>query len=148
MIGFRRHFLAVLTAISITGVLTDRSLAEPRLLGISDLTDDEQKILWDRVDHVASYVVTLKVCAGEADFEKHFVDAVRPCIEPGTVTRVVDYYERKTVDLEKRASRTTCTGKEYVAKNWTQKIKSTLDNLVYLGHALCLGYLRTGVVTR
>ena len=148
MIGFRRHFLAVLTAISITGVLTDRSLAEPRLLGISDLTDDEQKILWDRVDHVAGYVATLKVCAGEADFEKRFVDAVRPCIEPDTVTRVVGYYERKAGDLEKRASRATCTGKDYVEKNVTQKIRSALDNLVYLGHSLCLGYLRSGVLAR
>jgi hypothetical protein len=148
MIMLRRSFLAIGTAVSIASVLTKPSSADPRLLGIGDLTEDQQKILWDRVDHVASYVVTLKVCAGEADFEKRFVDAVRPCIEPGTVTRVVGYYEQKTVDLEKRASRTTCTGKEYVAKNWTQKIKSTLDNLVYLGHSLCLGYLRTGVVVR
>jgi hypothetical protein len=148
MIGLRRSFLAIGAVILIAGVLTEPSAAEPRLLGIGDLSEDQQKFLWDRVDHVASYVVTLKVCAGEADFEKRFIDAVRPCIEADTVTRVVGYYERKAVDLEKRASRSTCTGKEYVAKNWTQKIRSTLDNLVYLGRSLCLGYLRTGVVTR
>jgi hypothetical protein len=148
MIWLRRTFLAIPAAVSIASVSIEPSPAEPRLLGIGDLSEDQQKLLWDRVDHVASYVVTLKVCAGEADFEKRFVEAVRPCIEPDTVTRVVGYYERKAVDLQKRASRSTCTGKEYVANNWTQKIKSTLDNLVYLGHSLCLGYLRTGVVTR
>jgi hypothetical protein len=144
----RRRSLAFLAALVTAGLAAGQSIAEPRLLGINDLSEGEQKILWDRVDHVAGYVTILKACAGDPDFEKRFVDAVQPCVEADTVRRVVGFYRQRATVLDKRLSRRYCADKDFVQNHWAQKLKSTLDNLVEVGHNLCLAYLRTGVIGR
>jgi hypothetical protein len=144
----RRKSSALLAALAAAELLAGRSIAEPRLLGINDLSESEQKILWDRVDHVAGYVTILKACASDPDFEKRFVDAVQPCVETDTVRRVVGFYRQRASDLDKRLSRKYCADKNFVENHWAQKLKSTLDNLVDVGHNLCVAYLRTGVTGR
>jgi hypothetical protein len=140
--------LAFLAALAIAGAVGAPCVAEPRLLGINDLPESFQKILWERVDRVAGYTVILKVCASDPDFERRFVEAVQPCIEPDTVRRVVDFYRQRTVALDKRLSRNFCSDKNFVQNNWGQKLKSTLDNLVENGHNLCVAYLKTGLIGR
>jgi hypothetical protein len=148
MFGSQKKILAILTAVSVAGAFAKPTVAEPRLLGINDLSESEQKILWERVDHVAAYVTILKACASDPDFEKRFVDAVQPCVEGDTVRRVVGFYRERAAALDKRLKRNFCASKKYVEDNGTQKLKSILENLVTVGHNLCLAYLRTGVIGR
>ncbi|HLW90954.1 MAG TPA: hypothetical protein VKS78_06600 [Roseiarcus sp.] len=141
-----RRVSAVLAAVLIAGV--GQAVAEPRPLGINDLTESQQKILWQKVDRVAQYAVLLKACVEDIHFESRFVEAVRPCVESDTVRRVVAYYWGRAADQNKRIDPRICSDKNFVENKWTQKMKSTLDNLVELGHNLCVGYLATGLIRR
>ena len=125
-----------------------RSLAEPRLISINDLPQDQQKIVWDRVDRFAEYAVILKDCVADSHFETRFVAAVKACIEPATVRRVVGYYELRAASLDRRFSRSFCSEKRFTENNVAEKLRTTLDNLVDYGHSLCLAYLKTGIMAR
>jgi hypothetical protein len=139
-----RNSVAILASAAIVGVFAARSAAEPRLLGVNDLTQDQQKILWDRVDRFAAYAVVLKVCVADSHFETRFIEAVRPCVEPDTVRRVDDFYRQRVADLDKRVNRKFCSEKKIVESDLAQKLESTLDKLVDFGHNLCVTYLKTG----
>ena len=119
--------------------------AEPRLISINDLPRDQQKIVWDRADSYAEYAVILKNCGADSHFESRFVQAVRACIEPDTVRRVVDYYEQRAASLDRRFKRSFCTEKRFTENNIAEKLRTTLDHLVEYGHNLCVAYLKTGV---
>jgi hypothetical protein len=138
-------FLAVL---AVGGLFATGSTAEPKLIGIDFLTADQQKTMWSLVDRYASYAVVLKDCAADSHFEDRFVEAARPCIEPNTITRVVDYYHQSAASFDKRFNRSFCSNKKFVENDVAQKIRTALDNLVTIGHNLCVSYLKTGVVAR
>jgi hypothetical protein len=137
---------AVLIGVAVAGASI--AAAEPRPLGINDLPESQQKILWDRVDRVARYALLLKVCVADSHFESRFVEAVKPCIDAGTVERVVNYYWQRAADLDKRIDRRICSDKNFIENKWPQKLRSALDNLIDIGHSLCVGYLSTGIVRR
>ncbi|HLJ71692.1 MAG TPA: hypothetical protein VKU03_10260 [Roseiarcus sp.] len=123
-------------------------LAEPRLISLDDLPPDQQKVVWERVDRFAEYAVILKDCVADSHFETRFVEAVKACVEPNTVRRVVGYYQQRAASLDRRFSRTFCSEKKFTQNNVAQKLKSTLDNLVDYGHNLCIAYLKTGAGLR
>jgi hypothetical protein len=124
------------------------AFAEPRLISLNDLPQDQQKIVWDRVDRFAEYAVILKDCETDTHFETRFVEAVKDCIEPDTVRRVVDHYEQRATTLDRRFKRSFCTEKRFTDNNVAQKLRTTLDTLVTYGHNLCLAYLKTGMTRR
>jgi hypothetical protein len=144
IVNARRSTLAILAGVVIVGLSVTRSAAEPRLLGINDLGQEQQKILWDRVDRFAAYAVVLRVCVADSHFEARFVEAVRPCVEPDTIRRVVDFYRQRVADLDKRVNQKFCSERKIVESDLAQKLKSTLDNLVTFGHNLCVTYIKTG----
>jgi hypothetical protein len=118
--------------------------AEPRLISINDLPQDQQRIVWERADRFAEYAVILKDCVADSHFESRFVQAVRACIEPDTVRRVVNYYDQRAASLERRFKRSFCAEKRFTENNVAEKLRTTLDNLVDYGHNLCVAYLKTG----
>jgi hypothetical protein len=146
----RRHskVFAFFAVLALAGTLDGSSSAEPRLISINDLPQDQQQIVWDRVGRFAEYAVILKDCAADSDFERRFVEAVKACVEPDTVRRVVGYYEERTASLDRRFKRSFCDKKKFTENNLAQKLRSTLDNLVDYGHNLCLAYLKTGLMGR
>jgi len=143
----RRKRIAFL-AFVIAGAWAAPGLAEPRLISLDDLPPDQQKVVWERVDRFAEYAVILKDCVADSHFETRFVEAVKACVEPNTVRRVVGYYQQRAASLDRRFSRTFCSEKKFTQNNVAQKLKSTLDNLVDYGHNLCIAYLKTGAGLR
>ena len=141
----RREVTTLLIVAVLLGLSAAPGRAEPRLISINDLPQDQQKIVWDRADRFAEYAVILKDCVADSHFESRFVQAVRACIEPATVRRVVSYYEQRAASLDRRFKRSFCTEKRFTENNVAEKLRTTLDNLVEYGHNLCVAYLKTGV---
>jgi hypothetical protein len=148
MLRVGREILRVATVLALIGVSVAPSAAEPRLLGINDLTPDQQKILWERVDRVANYASILKACVEDTHFESRFVEAVKSCIEPQTVTRVVDFYRSHLAAFDQKLNRKICADDRFTHGDLAKKMNGALDNLVTLGHGLCLAYLKTGILGR
>lgn len=140
----RRKLTMSIVAV-LVGLSSSPSRAEPRPISINDLPQDQQKIVWDRVDRFAEYAVILKDCVADSHFESRFVEAVRSCIEPNTVRRVVNYYDQRAATLDKRFKRSFCAEKRFSENNVAEKLRTTLDNLVEYGHNLCVAYLKTGI---
>ena len=140
-----RRNLTIFAAIALLGLSATPGRAEPPLISINDLPQDQQKIVWDRVDRFAEYAVILKDCVADSHFETRFVEAVKSCIEPATVRRVVSYYEQHAATLDRRFKRSFCTEKRFTENNVAEKLRTTLNNLVDYGHNLCMAYLKTGV---
>jgi hypothetical protein len=140
-----RRKLTMFVAFVLLGLSTAPSRAEPPLISINDLPQDQQKIVWDRVDRFAEYAVILKDCVADSHFESRFVEAVRACVEPATVRRVVSYYEQHAAALDRRFRRSFCAEKRFSENNVAEKLRATLDDLVDYGHNLCVAYLKTGV---
>ena len=134
------------TVLALIGVSLRPSAPEPRLLGINDLTTDQQKILWERVDRVAQYASILKACVADSHFESRFVEAVKPCIEPQTVARVIDFYHSHLATYDRTLKHSFCADPRFKHGDLGEKLKGALDNLVNVGHGLCLAYLKTGVI--
>ena len=143
-----RGKLTIFAAIAFLALPAAPGLAEPRLISLDDLPPDQQKIVWERVDRFAEYAVILKDCVADSHFETRFVEAVKACVEPNTVRRVVGYYQQRAASLDRRFSRAFCSEKKFTQNNVAQKLKSTLDNLVDYGHNLCIAYLKTGAGLR
>ena len=143
-----RHKLVPFVALIFAATWIAPGLAEPRLISLDDLPQDQQKIVWERVDRFAEYAVILKDCVADSHFETRFVAAVKACVEPNTVRRVVGYYQQRAASLDRRFSRSFCSEKKFTQDNLAQKLKSTLDNLVDYGHNLCVAYLKTGAGAR
>ncbi len=148
MVQDRNVRRVVAGALAFAAAAASPAAAEPRLISLNDLPNDQQKIVWASVDRVAEYAVILKDCVADSHFEARFVEAVKACIEPKTVQRVVDYYEQRAASLDRRFSRSFCSEKKFTQNNIAQKLKSTLDNLVDYGHNLCIAYLKTGAGVR
>ena len=143
-----RKLRTLCAAALLLGLSTAPGRADPRLISINDLPQDQQKIVWDRADRFAEYAVILKECGADPHFEGRFVEAVRACVEPETVRRVVGYYEQRSASLDKRFKRSFCAEKKFSENNVAEKLRTTLDTLVEYGHNLCLAYLKTGIAGR
>ena len=146
MFSRRKTSLVAPLALALIAGSPAGSSAEPRLISLNDLPGDQQHIVWERVDRFAEYAVILKDCVADSHFESRFVEAVKSCVDPATVQRVVSYYQQRSAALDRRFKRTFCADKRFTEDNLAQKLKSTLDNLVDYGHNLCLAYLKTGTL--
>ena len=122
--------------------------AEPRKLGLDDLTEGQQKELWQRTDDDAGYAALLKLCHRDSFFERRFVEAVQGCVDPSTIAKVVAFYRTRYASVLAHANPHPCDDPVFARNGIADKLKASLDNQVAQAKTLCDGYSRTGTGPR
>lgn len=125
--------------------LVGPSLAEPRRLGLGDLTEAQQRALWQRVDDDAGYAALLTLCRRDTAFERRFVEAVRDCVDAGTLGQVASFYRSRYAATLTHANRRPCEDPGFVQRGLPDKLAAILDAEVSQARSLCEGYRRTGM---
>ena len=121
--------------------------AEQRKLGLDDLTEGQQKDLWQRIDDDAGYAALLKLCHRDPLFEGRFVEAVRSCVDPSTIAKVVAFYRSRYASVLAHANPHPCEDPIFAKRRIADKLATLLDNQVAQAKTLCDGYARTGIGT-
>ncbi|GEP00258.1 hypothetical protein [Methylobacterium haplocladii] len=109
-------------------------------LGLDDLSESQRKQLWERVDRYAGYAAILHLCGIETKFDTRFVDTVRSCVDPKTVTKVTAFYRVIYNRTLKTANQKPCDDPYFAKNNLVEKLRLTLEDQISAAGKLCNTY--------
>ncbi len=136
-----RKLLAVVWLVLAQGT----TYAEPRKLSLSDLTEAQEKQLWERTDRYAGYAALLKRCSINVDFERRIRAEAQPCIEAGTLDQVATYFRRRYDYSSRIGTGNPCQDRYFIKNNLAEKLRLTLEDQIQAVKVLCTHYQRTGI---
>ena len=129
---FRSQIAAA--ALALGAMLCMPALAQdaaiPVKLGMDMLNQDQQRILWQRVEKFAEYESFANFCGRPSHVERRVIGAIQPCITPAAIQQVVSRF-RKHLHAKNAAitaEKTVC--EDARIKKLIGQIHTAVDSLV------------------
>ena len=101
--------------------------ALPVKFGLDALTPEERATLWDRADFYALAEAVLTNCGKGSNMEKRMIEAVKNCVEPSALQKVVDHYRERFTHYKAEQKHLLCTKEERRLKELSAMLDKDID---------------------
>jgi hypothetical protein len=130
---FRTHLAAL--AIVFAGLLAGPSVAArddviQAKVGVEMLSQEQQKVLWTRVERFASMESFAAFCGRPSNIERRVIGAVQACITPATLQQVISQFRKNLKEKNGSITADKSICQEARIKGLVKEIHTSIDTLV------------------
>lgn len=142
--GTSRAISAILLGVAVAASATAiGSGARAGTLTFDSFSPAQKAQFWSRLDKLAVYESSARVCGKGMNVESRFQAAVRDCLTADTLSRVVTTYRQKLSQSTKTADKSSC-GKDE-APRILAETRVSADKMVSEAAGMCKACLMTGM---